>query len=283
MKEFKNITVSIPEEYFEMAIACLMDFSVLGIREDFDTLIITFDNAIVNDVLVHNLLDALQQIYPNIKILSQELISPKNWNEEWEKNVPLIKISDRIEILPEWKKSECTAELPIIINPKMSFGTGQHETTRLISRLLEKYCKTDHKWIDVGTGTGVLAILAIKLGAKSVFAFDNNEWAIENARENIILNKVEQFIEIHESDIEEIELPKSDGITANLYANLVIYGFEKFYNSLVENNGILLVSGILRYQEEEILYEAKGNGFELLEIIYEEEWLSAAFKANNRV
>lgn len=279
MKEFKNITVSIPEEYFEMAIACLMDFSVLGIREDFDTLTITFDNSVVNDELITNLFHALQDIYPNTKILSQEVISPKNWNEEWEKNVPLIKISKRIEILPEWKKHECNAEIPIIINPKMSFGTGQHETTRLISRLLEKYCKTGQKWIDVGTGTGVLAILAIKLGAKSVFAFDNNEWAIENARENIILNNVEQFIEIHESDIEEIEIPKSDGITANLYANLVIYGFEKFYNSLIENNGILLVSGILRYQEDEILGKAQEKGFELLELIYEEEWLAAAFKA----
>lgn len=279
MKEFKNITVSIPEEYFELAIATLMDFSVLGIREDFDTLIITFDNDIVNEELINNLLEALQHIYPETKISSQELISPKNWNEEWEKNVPLIKISDRIDILPEWKKSESSAEIPIIINPKMSFGTGQHETTRLISRLMEKYCKPNQNWIDVGTGTGVLAILAIKLGANSVFAFDNNEWAIENARENVILNKVEEFIEIVEADIEEIELPSADGISANLYANLVIYGFEKFHKSLIEKNGILLVSGILKYQEEEILIEAKRNRFELLEIIYEEEWLSAAFKA----
>lgn len=279
MKEFNNITISIPEEYFELAIATLMDFSILGIREDFDSLIITFDNSIVNNELIDNLLEALQHIYPETKIISQELISPKNWNEEWEKNVPLIKISDRIDILPEWKKNESTAEIPIIINPKMSFGTGQHETTRLISRLMEKYCKQNQRWIDVGTGTGVLAILAVKLGANSVFAFDNNEWAIENARENVILNKVEEFIEIVEADIEEFELPKADGISANLYANLVIYGFEKFHNSLIEKNGILLISGILRYQEEEILYEATGNGFELLEIIYEEEWLSAAFKA----
>lgn len=279
MKEFKNITVSIPEEYFEMAIACLMDFSVLGIREDLDTLIITFDNSIVDNELTHNLLDALKQIYPNTEILSQELISPKNWNEEWEKNVPLIKISDRIDILPEWKKSESHAEIPIIINPKMSFGTGQHETTRLISKLMEKYCKPGQKWIDAGTGTGVLAILAIKLGATSVFAFDNNEWSIENARENVLLNNVENCIEIKEADIEEIELPFADGISANLYANLVISAFEKFYYSLVTNEGILLVSGILRYQEEEILFEAKCKGFELLDIIYEEEWLSAAFRA----
>ncbi len=279
MKEFQNITISIPEEYFELAIATLMDFSILGIREDYDALIITFDNSIVNDELLNNLLDALRSIYPETKIVSQELISPKNWNEEWEKNVPLIKISDRIEIMPEWKKSESSAEIPIIINPKMSFGTGQHETTRLIARLLEKYCEPNQKWIDVGTGTGVLAILAIKLGSQSVFAFDNNEWAIENARENIILNKVEDSILLQEADIEEIELPPANGITANLFANLVIYGLEKFRKSLLENKGILLISGILRYQEEEIINEAKKKGFEPLEVIYEEEWLAAAFRA----
>lgn len=278
MKEFKNITVSIPDEYFELAIASLMDFTVLGIREDYDSLIITFDNSVANDELKTNLLDSLQHIYPNTKIISEEIISPKNWNEEWEKNVPLVKISERIDILPEWKRNESTAEIPIIVNPKMSFGTGQHETTRLICRLMEKYCKPSQKWIDVGTGTGVLAILAIKLGVKSVLAFDNNEWSIENARENAILNKVENLVDIIEADIEEIELPQADGITANLYANLIIYGFEKFYNSLVDNDGRLLVSGILRYQEEEIWKEAKRNGFELIEVIYEEEWLAAAFR-----
>jgi len=181
--------------------------------------------------------------------------------------------------MPEWKKSESSTEIPIIINPKMSFGTGQHETTRLIARLLEKYCEPNQKWIDVGTGTGVLAILAIKLGSQSVFAFDNNEWAIENARENIILNKVEDSILLQEADIEEIELPSANGITANLFANLVIYGLEKFRKSLLENKGILLISGILRYQEEEIINEAKKKGFEPLEVIYEEEWLAAAFRA----
>lgn len=279
MKEFQNITISIPEEYFELAIATLMDFSILGIREDYDSLIITFDNSIVNEELLNNLLEALRSIYPETKIVSQELISPKNWNEEWEKNVPLIKISDKIEIMPEWKKSESSAEIQIIINPKMSFGTGQHETTRLIARLLEKYCIPNQKWIDVGTGTGVLAILAIKLGAQSVFAFDNNEWAIENARENLILNNVENAILLQQADIEEIELPMAEGITANLYANLIIYGFEKFHKSLIQTNGILLVSGILRYQEVEIINEAKKKGFEPLEVIYEEEWLAAAFKA----
>lgn len=279
MKEFKNITISIPEEYFEMAIATLMDFSVLGIREDFDSLVITFDNSIVNDKLLENLLEALRSIYPGTNIVSQELISTKNWNEEWEKNVPLIKVSDRIEIMPEWKKNESSAVIPIIINPKMSFGTGQHETTRLIARLLEKYCKPHQKWIDAGTGTGILAILAVKLGAQSVFAFDNNEWAIENARENIILNKVENAIQIIEADIEAIELPFADGIAANLYANLVIYGFEKFQKSLAPNNGTLLISGILRYQEQEIINEAQKKGFEPMEVIYEEEWLAAAFKA----
>lgn len=280
MKEFLNITFSIPEEYFELAIASLMDFETLGIQEDYDKLIVTFDNKIITDEFVINLMDAITSIYPKTTILNQELIAAQNWNREWEENVPLVKISNRIDILPEWKKHESKAELPIIINPKMSFGTGQHETTRLIARLMEKYCKPNQFWIDAGTGTGVLAILAAKLGASNVFAFDNNFWAIDNARENIILNNVEDKVIVDELDVSTTNLPTADGIVANLFANLLIENFAKFHKSLTDNKGILLVSGVLKYQQKELIEAAQQDGFNLLEVINEEEWISVAFQSN---
>ncbi len=280
MKEFLNITFAIPEEYFELAIAALMDFETLGIQEDYDKLIVTFDNSIITDNFIQNLLESLSSIYTDTRIVKQEVVAAQNWNREWEENVPLVKISDRIDILPEWKKQESTAEIPIIINPKMSFGTGQHETTRLISRLMEKYCKAGQFWIDAGTGTGVLAILAVKLGASNVFAFDNNFWAIDNARENVILNNVEDKVIIEELDVDSTNLPPADGIVANLFANLLIENFPKFHQSLVNSKGILLVSGVLKYQQDELIEAAELNGFKLLEIITEEEWISVAFQCN---
>jgi ribosomal protein L11 methyltransferase len=280
MKEFLNITFSIPEEYFELAIASLMDFETLGIQEDYDKLIVTFDNKIFSGELVQNLLDALSPVYSEISILKQEVIAAQNWNREWEENVPLVKISERIEILPEWKKHESTAELQIIINPKMSFGTGQHETTRLISKLMEKHCKAGQFWIDAGTGTGVLAILAIKLGVSKVFAFDNNFWSIENANENVILNNVEDKVVVEELDIDQIDLQPADGIVANLFANLLIHNFPKFHKALTNTKGMLLVSGVLKYQQEELIEAAEQNGFKFVEITSEEEWISVAFQSN---
>lgn len=277
MKKFKNITISIPEEIFELAIASLMDFTVLGIREDYDKLIITFDDDIWTEEVKNELLKSLSQIYPQVKIEKEETISTKNWNEEFEKNVPLIKVSEKISIAPEWKKHESDSELTIIINPKMSFGTGQHETTRLISKLMERYVKPQQFWIDAGTGTGVLAILAVKLGAKSCYAFDNNSWSTENAIENVILNKVEDFVKIEEVEIDDIDLPRADGIAANLYANLIIDNVGKFSKAL-PNDAPLLVSGILVYDKDEVISAAETAGFKFLEIIQEAEWVAMAFE-----
>ena len=280
MKNFKNISISIPEEKFDLAIAVLMDYPILGIQEETDKLIATFLDTEWTDEMRKELLQSLQNIDKNANILSEVFLNAQNWNEEFEKNIPVINISDRIAILPEWKKFEVSADIPIVINPKMSFGTGQHETTRLIAKLMEKYIKPDQFWIDAGTGTGVLAILAIKLGAARAFAFDNNEWAIDNATENFEINNVSDSIDLIEADIENITLPKSDGIVANLYANLVKNSLPKFYNSLASKNGLLLISGILIYDKEEVVKSAKEMNFELIDSLQESEWVSLAFRCH---
>jgi ribosomal protein L11 methyltransferase len=279
MKEFRNITLAVPEENFELIIAALMDFSILGIREDFDKLIITFDNAVWDENVKKELLEACAFIYPNISILSEDIISSQNWNEEWEKNVPVIDISPKIAITPEWKKHETSAQIPIIINPKMSFGTGQHETTRLIAKLMEEFVRPNQFWIDAGTGTGVLAIIAAKLGARKVYAFDNNSWAVENSIENVNTNNVQNIVSIEEIDVEEISLPQADGICANLYANLIKSNLPKFFDSLSQTHGLLLVSGILVYDSQEVIDEALKVGFQLIKTSQEAEWVAIAFSS----
>lgn len=278
MKSFKNVSISIPEEKFELAIAVLMDYPILGIQEESDKLVATFLDSEWTDDMRKELLQSLHNIDKNACILSEVFLNAQNWNEEFEKNIPVVNISDRIAILPEWKKFDVSVEIPLIINPKMSFGTGQHETTRLIAKLMEKYIEPDQFWIDAGTGTGVLAILAVKLGAKRAFAFDNNEWAIENASENFEINAVSDSIDLIEADIENITLPKADGIVANLYANLVRNSLPKFYNSLASKNGILLASGILIYDKDEVVSSAKAMNFELIDTLQESEWVALAFK-----
>jgi ribosomal protein L11 methyltransferase len=159
----------------------------------------------------------------------------------------------------------------------MSFGTGQHETTRLVSKLMEKYVQPNQFWIDAGTGTGVLAIIAVKLGAQSCYAFDNNSWSAENAIENVELNKVQDKIRIEEVEIDEVILPTADGIVANLYANLIIANVHKFADAL-KIGAPLLVSGILVYDKDEVISAAQNAGFKLLEFIQEADWVAIAFE-----
>ena len=224
--------------------------------------------------------DILDKSGIKASISKEETLEDKNWNEEWERKVSSIKVNDRIGIAPEWKLNELDTPIRIAINPKMSFGTGEHSTTRLMCLLAEKVIKNDTEWIDVGTGTGVLAILAVLLGAGKVLAFDNNYWSIENALENINLNKVESKVIIFESDVENFNFPDCDGIMANLFLNLLLPSFKKFYNCLYARKGDLIVSGILIYHKDEIINAAINAGFELISSITEDEWIAIHFRIN---
>ncbi len=279
-KQYINVTISLKEEYYEIAYAMLMDFIMTGIEERDDQIIVSFPVESWNPETRLSLLEKLAKADKDAEIIHEDKLTEINWNEEWEKHVPAVSVSERVGIAPECKINELTGEIKIIINPKMSFGTGSHETTRLVCRLAEKYVKPGDFWIDAGTGSGVLAVLTAKLGASKVLAFDNNEWSLENAAENFKLNKTDDLIQLENLDIEEdFDLPDADGITANLFLNLVLPSFPYFYKALKNRKGILIISGIMKYNEEETVAEARKNGFETLEIIYENEWMAAVFKA----
>jgi len=276
--KYINIHIYIPDEFQEIAYAYINDFKFTGIEEKFDEIIITFDLDNYDETIKSNILSSIKQAYPHSNIIKEEIIDDKNWNEEWEKNVPIIKVTDKIVIGPSWKIQDLQNEIKIIINPKMSFGTGEHPTTRLCCLLLNKYLFPNEFWIDVGTGTGVLSILAIKLGASKVFAFDNNYWSINNARENFELNQVSNSIDLVEFDIENINLPESDGIVANIFLNLVRNSFPLFSKSLKKDGSKLILSGILSYDKEIVVDLAEQYDFKLIEELTEDEWSAFYFQ-----
>lgn len=277
-KKYINVTLNILEEDFEFAYGVLIDFDFIGIEERLDNIIVSFDKDKWNSSIKNDLIIKLKSILPYVEISKEELIEDRNWIEEWEKNIKPIRISDSIYITPEWRKDEIDVKFKIIINPKMSFGTGQHATTRLMAKFIEDICKPGQIWIDAGTGTGILAILAAKLGAKKIYAFDNDEWSYENAKENAILNSVIDKIEIKLSNIYEYEFPKSDVIVANMFFNLIVASLQKFYDSLFESKGILLVSGILVYDRDEVIKRSENIGFKLVTELREDEWCGFLFK-----
>lgn len=276
-KTYLNIHVRIMEENFDAASAIFYDIPYSGVEEKHDEMVITIEENLWNDKWKNYLEEELKNFNDNSQITKIEKIEDKNWNEDWEKNIAAINIGDDIVIAPEWKRNEADAKYKILINPKMSFGTGHHATTRLVGKLMLKYVEPGSFWIDAGTGTGVLAILAEKIGASKVYAFDNNEWSVDNSYENIALNDCNN-IRLELADIDDIELPLCDGIVANLFLNLVETSLGKFYNSLISNTSTLIVSGILTYDKDYLIDIAVNTGFVLIEIIEEEEWCGFVFR-----
>jgi ribosomal protein L11 methyltransferase len=277
--KYLNIKIEFPIELNEILIANLSYLPFLGLIDNEDNFIVSFNINDWDEELQKTLQNILKSINSDINYEVIEEIDEKNWNEEWEKEVPAIHIGNTIGIAPSWKMNELTEKIKIEINPKMSFGTGNHATTRICCVLLEETNVRDQFWIDAGTGTGILAILAVKLGAKKVFAFDNNEWSYHNAKENINVNKVFNNIDIELYDLDENELPESDGITANILAHVIIANINKFYNSLKVRKGVFIASGILSEQEEEVVEAAINTGFRHIKTIYEDEWCGILFAA----
>jgi ribosomal protein L11 methyltransferase len=146
------------------------------------------------------------------------LIHEKNWNKTWEKQTGIVEATPRIIIKPSWKKlpKRHRNKLILHVDPKMSFGTGHHETTRLSLNLIERFLQPKMKVLDFGCGTGVLGIACIKLGAQSVAAIDNDPWAIENTRENIKKNHVQRWFTTQLGSISAIPRSKFDLIVANI-------------------------------------------------------------------
>lgn len=278
LNKFINIELFCPSHLQESAIALSSDFDFEGIAEKDNSLEYSFLTDYFDANTENSFIERFSVLSNEIKIVNRTFIDEINWNEQWEENVPAIHINNNIGIAPTWKFDELDQKIKIKINPKMSFGSGNHSTTKLVCMLMEGLVTKNSFWIDVGTGTGVLAILSIKLGAKNVYALDYNQWAINNANDNFKLNKCETQIKAELQNIDEFNLPECDNISANLITNVIIRSMPNFYQALSRSKGHLLASGILIEHKKEVLSAAKEIGFDLIKEITDEEWIAFDFK-----
>ena len=199
-------------------------------------------------------------------------IESKNWNEEWEKNFfePIV-IGNDCVIHSSFHKNVPQAKYDIVIDPKMAFGTGHHETTSLvIGRLLtmELEGKT---LLDMGCGTAVLAILAAMRGAKDILAIDIDTWCTENSQENIVINNIEG-IEVKLGGAELLAGLHFDIVIANINRNILLADMEQYANCL-SSGGELYMSGF--YKEDIALIEAEANrnGLKLIDFNEKNNWV----------
>ena len=181
---------------------------------------------------------------------SEQLIPEKNWNAEWESGFQPVIVKDFVVIRAEFHKPVGGAEMEIIITPKMSFGTGHHATTYMMIQQMRTIDFNNKTVFDFGTGTGILAILAEKLGAKNIIAIDNDEWSINNAKENSERNNCKRIQLFLVSELPSTE--KFDIVLANINKNVILQHVKELTNLLAQS-GQLLISGLLIEDETEIL------------------------------
>ncbi len=202
---------------------------------------------------------------------NSEIIEDRNWNEEWELAFQPVCIKDFAGIRASFHAPLLNVKHEIIITPKMSFGTGHHDTTRLMIEQMEDLNFKDKNVLDYGTGTGVLAILAEKLGAKNVVAIDNDEWSIDNAFENIKANSCTRIILENRDNVKGIV--HQDMILANINLNVLIQNANDI-SSISHKNTLLLISGFLIEDEIHILSSFGKVGFIKRNIIKRNDWIS---------
>ncbi|WP_339166606.1 50S ribosomal protein L11 methyltransferase [Paenibacillus sp. FSL R5-0341] len=240
---------------------------------------------------------ALQsEVHPRIEELSEfgidtgevryetRTVDENDWATAWKQYFKPVRVSERLTIKPTWE--EYTPESPdekiIELDPGMAFGTGTHPTTSLCLRTLETVIKGGEEVIDVGTGSGILAIGAIKLGAKHVLALDLDPVAVISARENVELNGLEQQITVKESDLLSVlgsqdpalgvQLPVKV-VVANILAEIILLFVDDVYNAL-ESGGTYIVSGIWKNKEQVVHDALVASGFEVSAIHRDEDWLA---------
>lgn len=221
----------------------------------------------------NSLKDAIDN-YPLEVAISYEIVTvaSKNWNEEWEKHYfePIV-IGEECVIHSSFHKDIPVAKYDIIIDPKMSFGTGHHETTSLVIGEILKMNLTGKKVLDMGCGTAVLAILAAMRGASELLAIDIDSWCTENSLENIALNKV-SGIEVKLGGAELLDGLHFDIILANINRNILLADMEKYADCLT-TGGELYMSGFYKADIPVIEAELNRNGLELIDFKEKNNWV----------
>lgn len=271
--DYIRLHIELPDDLHELLIAELFEMDFEGFEQETNLLIASVPSSKFDDVKREEITKILYS-FENAGLIKEELVSPQNWNEKWENSIEPQTIGN-FYVRPTWAKelppdSELTE---LLIDPKMAFGTGYHATTRLILGWLAQIISKGDKVLDAGTGTGILGIASLKLGAESVFGFDIDEWSEDNSKENIALNKVEGF-EVKLGSTEVIPADSTfDVILANINRNALIELIPELH-SFLKKRGTLLLSGLLEGDELTIMNLESVKKLTHIETRQNGEWIA---------
>ncbi len=255
----------------DMLLASLINLDFEGFEED-DAFLYAY--APFSD----ELMDVANRLGQELGIqpVRHEMIPDQNWNARWESEFAPVVVDDFCTIRAGFHEMAVTTPYEVIITPKMSFGTGHHDTTRLMIAQMRQAPFQGKRVLDFGTGTGVLAILAAKLGAAVVHAVDNDAWAYENAQENIVANGCPDITVLH-GTLGSIPPGSYDMILANINRHILLESMSELYRRLALG-GRIFMSGLLLQDADVVSETAAGAGFVLHERQTGNNWLLLDFE-----
>jgi ribosomal protein L11 methyltransferase len=208
-------------------------------------------------------------------------IADQNWMEAWKQHYKPIIIGRRLVIVPAWMESPDPKRIPIKIDPGMAFGTGTHPTTQLCLELMELFFDgtPPSQIIDVGCGSGILSIAAIKLGAKQALGVDIDAGSVKNSRENADANGVGEELILSVGSVDEIKkgqfaYDKAPLVVANILAPVIVRLFDSGLADLIEEHGAIILSGILQEQEGRVIEAGQAQGLRMNERRQMGDWVA---------
>lgn len=264
-----------PDQFGELYALDTADFPEAGVIIKAYLPVNSFINETVHEIELE--IEGLRQFSldpGNFKVGITE-VDEEDWANSWKQYYHPVKISKRFTVVPTWEDYTPveTDELIIELDPGMAFGTGTHPTTVLCLQALEKYLEPDQTVVDVGTGSGVLAIGAALLGASHITALDLDEVAVRAAKENVAYNKTDDRIDVLHANLLDAVEDAPDLIIANILAD-VIMSFSADAYGLLKEGGLFITSGIILQKRDAVKDDLIAMGFEIVETVLMEDWVA---------
>lgn len=294
-----EITVKIPTEYTDTAAAIanmtvpygiyIEDYSDLEAKAEEIAHIDLIDEELINkdrtEALIHIYISECDNAAEALAFLKERLtaenipfscgaegVNDADWSENWKKYFHATEIGDKLAIVPSWEEYDNKENRKILhIDPGAAFGTGTHATTSLCLSMLENYVAEGSKMLDIGCGSGILSIASVLLGAKTAVGVDIDAQSVKTAKENAELNNVSGKTEYIVGDLADKISGKYNVVCANIVADVVIRLLGDV-RTFMEENAVLLVSGIIDARENDVLAAAEKHGFKVKEKQYKDNW-----------
>ena len=298
-----EITVKIPTEYTDTAAAIanmtvpygiyIEDYSDLEAKAEEIAHIDLIDEELINkdrtEALIHIYISECDNAAEALAFLKERLtaenipfscgaagVNDADWSENWKKYFHATEIGDKLAIVPSWEEYDNKENRKILhIDPGAAFGTGTHATTSLCLSMLENYVAEGSKMLDIGCGSGILSIASVLLGAKTAVGVDIDAQSVKTAKENAELNNVSGKTEYIVGDLADKINGKYNVVCANIVADVVIRMLGDV-RAFMEENAVLLVSGIIDARENDVLAAAEKHGFKVNEKQYKDNWCAFA-------